>query len=103
MAAIAAWKSALDISGNRVEGFIEKPRGGGSWINGGFFVLSPNVLDRIDSDLTTWEQGPLVGLARDGQLSAFCHEGLWQLMDTLRDKRYLEEIWASGEAKWKTW
>lgn len=94
---------ALSIEDDRVAGFVEKPLGDGSWINGGFFVLSPDVIDRIDGDDTVWEQAPLESLARDGQLSAFRHEGFWQPMDTLRDKRYLEELWASGQAAWKIW
>lgn len=94
---------ALDLSGDRVEGFVEKPSGDGSWINGGFFVLSPTVIDRIEGDHTTWEREPLEGLARDGELSAYRHEGFWQPMDTLRDKRHLEELWETGRATWKTW
>ncbi len=94
---------ALDLSDDQVHGFVEKPLGDGSWINGGFFVLSPKVLDRIEGDSTVWEQAPLEGLARDGQLSAFRHEGFWQPMDTLRDKRVLEELWDGGKAKWKMW
>jgi glucose-1-phosphate cytidylyltransferase len=94
---------ALDLSGDQVRDFVEKPLGDGSWINGGFFVLSPKVLDRIKGDDTVWEQEPLIGLARDGQLSAYRHEGFWQPMDTLRDKRLLEELWERGQAKWKIW
>ena len=94
---------ALAINGGRVDGFIEKPQGDGSWINGGFFVLSPKVLDRIEGDQTTWEQEPLVGLAKDGQLSAFRHEGFWQPMDTLRDKRVLDDLWTNRQARWKRW
>jgi glucose-1-phosphate cytidylyltransferase len=94
---------ALDLHGDRVDGFVEKPIGDNSWINGGFFVLSPRVIDRIADDRTTWEQEPLAGLARDGQLSAFRHDGFWQPMDTLREKRYLEELWESGRAPWKIW
>lgn len=94
---------ALDLNGDGVAGFIEKPLGDGSWINGGFFVLSPKVLARIEGDETVWEQGPLESLAREGELSAFKHEGFWQPMDTLRDKRHLEELWSSGKAAWKTW
>jgi glucose-1-phosphate cytidylyltransferase len=94
---------ALDLTENRVQGFAEKPLGDGSWINGGFFVLAPSVLGRIDGDETVWEQAPLESLARDGQLSAFRHEGFWQPMDTLRDKRLLEELWDSGQANWKVW
>lgn len=94
---------ALDIQGDRVEGFVEKPIGDNSWINGGFFVLSPRVIERVADDRTTWEQEPLTGLARDGQLAAFRHDGFWQPMDTLREKRYLEELWDSGRAPWKVW
>ena len=94
---------ALDIDGDQVNGFVEKPLGDGSWINGGFFVLSPSVFDRIEGDDTVWEKEPLEGLAREGMLSAFRHEGFWQPMDTLRDKRYLEDLWESGQAKWKVW
>ena len=94
---------ALSLDNDRVAGFIEKPLGDGSWINGGFFVLSADVIDRIGGDDTVWEQEPLESLARDGQLSAFRHEGFWQPMDTLRDKRHLEELWASGQAAWKIW
>lgn len=95
---------ALDIQDeNVVRGFKEKPSGDGSWINGGFFVLNPEVLDRVDGDGTVWEQEPLESLARDGQLQAFRHEGFWQAMDTLRDKRALEELWSQGTAPWKLW
>ena len=94
---------ALDLDGDGVAGFLEKPLGDGSWINGGFFVLSPDVIDRIADDATVWEKDPLEGLARDGQLAAFKHDGFWQPMDTLRDKRYLEDLWSSGKAAWKTW
>jgi glucose-1-phosphate cytidylyltransferase len=94
---------ALALDGDDVQGFIEKPLGDGSWINGGFFVLSPKVLDRIQGDDTVWEQEPLEGLARDGQLSAYRHEGFWQPMDTLRDKRHLNDLWDKDQAKWKVW
>jgi len=94
---------ALDLDGDVVKGFQEKPLGDGGWINGGFFVLSPTVIDRIAGDSTVWEQEPLEGLARDGQLHSFAHRGFWQPMDTLRDKRQLEEMWASGRAPWKIW
>ena len=87
----------------QVEHFMEKPDGDGSWINGGFFVLEPSVIDRIDSDATVWEQEPLRSLAQDGQLSAYRHSGFWQPMDTLRDKVVLEDLWESGEAPWKLW
>lgn len=94
---------ALDIQGHQIKQFMEKPRGDGSMINGGFFVLSPRVLDYLEGDATVWEQQPLQGLAADGELMAFEHSGFWQPMDTLRDKTYLEELWASGKAPWKTW
>jgi glucose-1-phosphate cytidylyltransferase len=88
---------------SRIEQFREKPTGDGAWINGGFFVLEPKVLDYIDGDLTTWEKEPMQNLARDGQLHAYKYPGFWQSMDTLRDKMYLEELWASGKAPWKLW
>jgi glucose-1-phosphate cytidylyltransferase len=94
---------ALDIRERQVRSFKEKPKGDGALINGGFFVLSPSVLDRLSSDADVWEQEPLQGLAADGQLMAYEHEGFWQPMDTLRDKHYLEELWASGKAPWKHW
>jgi glucose-1-phosphate cytidylyltransferase len=92
-----------DGQGDRVTGFIEKPRGDGGWINGGFFVLEPETLDYVDGDETIWEQQPLQGLARDGQLNAFRHEGFWQPMDTVRDRLHLEELWSGDKAPWKTW
>lgn len=88
---------------NLISGFSEKPRGDGGWINGGFFVLSPKVLDYVESDETVWEQGPLESLARQGNLSAYRHHGFWHPLDTLRDKNYLEKAWSSGQAPWKTW
>tara|TARA_B110001450_G_scaffold21907_1_gene19651 strand:+ start:13878 stop:14651 length:774 start_codon:yes stop_codon:yes gene_type:complete len=88
---------------NSVESFQEKPDGDGSWINGGYFVLHPDVIDRISDDSTSWEGCPLADLARDGQLSAYKHEGFWQPMDTLREKTYLEELWDAGKAPWKSW
>jgi glucose-1-phosphate cytidylyltransferase len=94
---------ALDIQGQKVKQFKEKPKGDGALINGGFFVLSPSVLDYLEGDSTVWEQQPLQRLAADGQLMAFEHHGFWQPMDTLRDKVYLEELWISGEAPWKVW
>lgn len=94
---------ALELDGDRVTGFREKPQDGGAWINGGFFVLSPKVLDRISGDTTVWEQEPLEGLACDGQLYAYAHHGFWQPMDTLRDKRQLEDMWNGARAPWKTW
>ena len=86
-----------------VSGFQEKPQGDGGWINGGFFVLEPEVLDRIEGDSTIWEEEPLQGLASDGQLTAYRHDGFWQPMDTLRDRHQLEKLWASGKAPWKMW
>ena len=95
---------ALNIQdSDLVMGFKEKPSGDGGKINGGFFVLSPKVLDLISGDDCVWEQSPLETLAKDGQLSAFKHDGFWQPMDTLRDKHYLEELWLSGNAPWKVW
>ena len=94
---------ALETDGGTVRGFAEKPRGDGGTINGGFFVLSPRVLDEIAGDATPWEAGPLETLARKGELIAFPHDGFWQPMDTLREKNLLEELWASGNAPWKRW
>lgn len=94
---------ALDIRKNKVAGFIEKPQGDGGWINGGFFVLSPRAIDLIDDDDTTWESNPLHALASSGQLMAYKHFGFWQPMDTLREKKLLEELWQSGSAPWKIW
>lgn len=86
-----------------VDSFMEKPRGDGAWINGGFFVLEPSAIDRIAGDATVWEQEPMRSLAQDGQLSAYRHEGFWQPMDTLRDRALLESLWDSGEPPWKVW
>lgn len=94
---------AIDIQDNRITRFEEKPSGDGSWINGGFFILEPDVLDYIKGDPTIWERDPLEALARDGQLSAYTHTGFWQPMDTLRDKLKLEELWQTGKAPWKVW
>ena len=94
---------AIECAGGRVTRFVEKPRGDGGLINGGFFVLSPAVLDYIESDQTSWEGPPLARLAADGQMMAFEHSGFWQPMDTLRDRNLLEELWSSGEAPWKCW
>jgi glucose-1-phosphate cytidylyltransferase len=94
---------AVQLEGDQVVSFQEKPRGDGARINGGFFVLSPDAIDYIDGDDTTWEQEPLNDLAADGELMAFPHDGFWQPMDTLRDKSYLDELWASGSAPWKQW
>jgi len=94
---------ALDMEGSRITAFEEKPRGDGAWVNGGYFVLSPKVFDYIEGDDTVWEAGPLQQLAHDGELAAWRHTGFWQPMDTLRDKKYLEQLWASGKAPWKVW
>ncbi|TDI77625.1 MAG: glucose-1-phosphate cytidylyltransferase [Betaproteobacteria bacterium] len=94
---------ALNMDGENVFGFIEKPKGDGGRINGGFFVLSPKCLDYIAGDTTAWEDDPLVRLATDGELIAFEHKGFWQPMDTLRDKNHLEELWLGGRALWKSW
>jgi glucose-1-phosphate cytidylyltransferase len=94
---------ALHLENGRVGGFREKPEGEGGWINGGFFVLSPKVIDLIEGDHTVWEREPMERLAKDGQLAPFFHTGFWQPMDTLRDKNHLEELFASGKAPWKVW
>ncbi|MDO9318896.1 MAG: glucose-1-phosphate cytidylyltransferase [Gammaproteobacteria bacterium] len=94
---------ALERIGNQVTNFVEKPRGDGGLINGGFFVLSPECLSLIEGDQTSWEGEPLTQLARMQQMMAFEHQGFWQPMDTLRDKNYLEELWIGGEAPWKIW
>jgi glucose-1-phosphate cytidylyltransferase len=94
---------ALKFDGNRVSEFAEKPQIGEGWVNGGFYALEPEVLDYIDGDQTPWEQEPLVTLAREGQLMAYHHPSFWQCMDTLRDKRLLEALWAQDRAPWKTW
>jgi glucose-1-phosphate cytidylyltransferase len=94
---------ALERDGDSVKGFVEKPRGDGGWINGGFFVLSPKVLPYIGDDQTSWEAEPLAALASEEQLHAFQHDGFWHPMDTLRDKNHLEALWQSGEAPWKQW
>lgn len=93
---------ALDIDGQAVRQFQEKPAGDGAWINGGFFVLEPSVVDAIEGDQTSWEQQPLQQLARDGQLMAYQHAGFWQAMDTLRDKNHLEDLWAKSPP-WRVW
>lgn len=94
---------ALDIEQHRITHFEEKPAGDRSWANGGFFVLEPAVLDYIKDDTTIWEREPLERLAREGQLSAYRHQGFWQPMDTLRDKQKLEALWQTGSAPWKVW
>ncbi|WP_413359269.1 glucose-1-phosphate cytidylyltransferase [Prochlorococcus sp. MIT 1201] len=94
---------ALAEGGELVDGFVEKPQGDGGWINGGFFVLDPVVLQRIAGDATSWEVEPLRGLAEDGELVAFRHQGFWQPMDTLRERNLLEQLWRQGRAPWKQW
>jgi glucose-1-phosphate cytidylyltransferase len=93
----------LDLEGDSVVEFSEKPQTREGWINGAFFVLEPEVFEYIDDDATSWEKGPLERLAREGQLMAYKHESFWQCMDTLREKKYLESLWESGAAPWKTW
>ncbi len=94
---------ALEIEKGQITHFLEKPKGDGGMINGGFFVLSPKVIDYIADDATIWEQEPLRNLASDGGLMAFEHHGFWQPMDTLRDKQHLETLWSSGKAPWRVW
>jgi glucose-1-phosphate cytidylyltransferase len=94
---------AMRLAGDAVTSFEEKPRGDGAWMNGGFFVLKPAVARYLEGDDTVWEQAPLRGLAADGELSSYRHEGFWHPMDTLRDRNDLERLWASGEAPWRMW
>ncbi|OEU52780.1 MAG: glucose-1-phosphate cytidylyltransferase [Desulfuromonadales bacterium C00003096] len=94
---------SLEREQNKIATFKEKPQGDGAWVNGGFFVLEPGVMDYIKGDHTSWEKEPLEELARSGMLAAYRHKGFWQPMDTLRDKMYLEDLWASGKAPWKIW
>jgi glucose-1-phosphate cytidylyltransferase len=94
---------ALDLEDNKIRAFEEKPKGDGAWVNGGYFVLSPKVLDLIKDDKTIWEREPLSNLAKQGELAAFRHQGFWQPMDTLRDRVLLEELWQKGAAPWKVW
>ena len=94
---------ALNLDGNAVTSFQEKPQGDGAWINGGFFVLSPKVIDYIDNDATIWEREPMERIAAASQMMAWFHQGFWQPMDTLRDKLHLEALWEKGAAPWKVW
>jgi glucose-1-phosphate cytidylyltransferase len=94
---------SLRLDDEQVYDFVEKPLGDGAWINGGFFVLAPSVLDYIDGSRTVWEREPLSRLAADGHLMAYKHSGFWQPMDTLRDKHHLENLWQSGHAPWRVW
>lgn len=93
----------LGMAGDRVSDFLEKPKGDGVWINGGFFVLEPKIFDYIKDDETLWEKGPMENLARGGELMAYKHPGFWRPMDTLRDQRELDSLWSSGKAPWKVW
>lgn len=94
---------ALEVEGSQIKSFQEKPDGDGAWINGGFFVLEPSVIDLVTDDATIWERKPLETLAKNKQLNIYRHHGFWQPMDTLRDKQQLEDLWASGKAPWKIW
>jgi len=94
---------ALNLDGEKVKSFQEKPEGDGSWINGGFFVLNKKVLDLIPDDQTVWEKNPMEQLATKGDLHAYFHKGFWQPMDSLRDKNHLEELWQKGKAPWRVW
>jgi len=94
---------ALNLNDSTVASFQEKPAGDGAWVNGGFFVLEPSVLELVDDDQTSWESKPLMELAAENELQAFRHRGFWQAMDTLRDKNYLEDLWAMGGPPWKVW
>lgn len=93
----------LNLHGTDVPSFLEKPKGDGNWVNGGYFALEPAIFDYIKGDGVIWEREPLENLAKDGQLAAYKHEGFWRPMDTLRDKRYLDELWESNKAPWKVW
>jgi len=94
---------ALDIHGDQVGAFVEKPHGDGAWVNGGFFVLDPSVCNLVQGDDTVWEKAPVETLANEGQLHSYKHTGFWQPMDTLRDKNLLEDLWTEGQAPWKVW
>jgi len=99
---VGRW-GAIELEGDRIHSFVEKPHGDGGWINGGFFVLNPDVAGYIDGDDTVFEREPLERLAADGQLAAYRHTGFWHAVDTLRDMRYLQERWDSGRPPWKLW
>jgi len=94
---------AVELEGDRVMRFVEKPAGDGGYINGGYFILNSEVLDRIEGDMTSWEVGPLQSLAGDDELRAYRHRGFWHAMDTLRDRNYLDDLWRTGRAPWKVW
>ena len=97
------FKSLFKDNSSKVLSCVEKPRGDGNWINGGFFVLEPEVLDMIEGDETIWEEGPLQKLTEINELLAYKHDGFWRPMDTLRDKRQLEELWNQNQAPWRVW
>ena len=94
---------SLEIDDKKVSKFLEKPKGDGQWVSGGFMVCEPSVIERIDDDKTIFEKGPLISLANDGQLAVRKHSGFWAAMDTLRDRNYLENLWVDGKAPWKVW
>jgi glucose-1-phosphate cytidylyltransferase len=94
---------SLKLTGDRVDGFLEKPKGDGNWINGGFFVADKSVLDAVTDDFVAWEDAPMRQLALQGELSGFKHKGFWHAMDTMRDKNYLNELWSSNQAPWRVW
>lgn len=94
---------AIKTDKNKIVGFQEKPEGDGGWVNGGFFILSPKVIDYIADETTVWEASPMENLAENGELSAYFHHGFWQPMDTLREKKYLEDLWKSDKAPWRIW
>jgi glucose-1-phosphate cytidylyltransferase len=100
---IAGRFGALDLDGDDVRQFVEKPKGDGRWVNGGFFVLEPEAFNYLSGDQDVWEQEPLQRLSQDRQLRAYRHDGFWSAMDTLRDKKHLEELWSSNRAPWKVW
>jgi glucose-1-phosphate cytidylyltransferase len=94
---------SIEFEGSEVKNFIEKPHGESGWINGGFFVLSPKIIDYIVGDYSIWEREPMQNLSKDGQMSVYFHKGFWQPMDTLREKYLLEDLWCNGKAPWKVW
>jgi glucose-1-phosphate cytidylyltransferase len=93
----------INLVGDRIQSFQEKPENRSDWISGGFFMLSPKIIDRIEDDMTIWERGPMSSLVEDDEMRAFVHTGFWHAMDTLRDKMFLEEQWETGQAKWRSW
>jgi glucose-1-phosphate cytidylyltransferase len=101
--ALPARYGRIVLEGNKVSAFVEKPQSESGLVNGGFFVLNPQVIDRIEDDQTVWEKGPLESLANDGQMASWQHDGFWQPMDTLRDKQLLSKLWDEDEAPWRLW